>query len=414
MDNFQKSKNCFLFLLCFLVACGGGSSGPAPVTIVSDAQYCDDDSFDLLRKVTYSDGTVEINLIETNSTECGYIPDTDGDGYNDEEDVYPDDPNLWLEQTVCESEYSKTVIDEDNDFFNYINCDGQPQRTPINFIYNPESTEIAQIDILVYIDINLDLEKRGVSSYQELIDREFDVANKLYAASGVYVNLNAIAYIETEIDPERDVIELLEDFRDPDESNLWYEPVDSDMNEYDADLAYIFAEPRPSTICGAAWINNRLERQYSKGFIQCYQRDNRIPDDRGNITFSHEVGHNLGMMHDRDQYSPQSRKSGQYNYSYGWIIPETIDTDFEGYGSIMSYADRDTNFFSSPDITWEHPESGLIYNNGTDKSNAVESMNRTRMTYSKINEQSDSTLLKNDFTLKSKEGVEDNTLQICE
>lgn len=62
----------------------------------------------------------------------------------------------------------------------------------------------------------------------------------------------------------------------------------------------------------------------------------------GDATFSHEVGHNLGSDHDRSQ--PVTASIFPYSYGYG-----AYDTSTE-FGTIMSYAPKETYLFSNPNI----------------------------------------------------------------
>lgn len=56
-------------------------------------------------------------------------------------------------------------------------------------------------------------------------------------------------------------------------------------------------------------------------------------------TFAHELGHTMGLSHDRDHTSSQG--SHEYSYGYG---------DSGAFGTIMSYISPDVSLFSNPDI----------------------------------------------------------------
>lgn len=71
--------------------------------------------------------------------------------------------------------------------------------------------------------------------------------------------------------------------------------------------------------------------------------------------FSHEIGHNLGCAHDRENSKDSAGKpsSGAYPYSYGYRF-----TGLDGiqYRTIMSYAPGNRlAYFSNPDITAPNP-----------------------------------------------------------
>jgi hypothetical protein len=57
-------------------------------------------------------------------------------------------------------------------------------------------------------------------------------------------------------------------------------------------------------------------------------------------TFTHEIGHSLGLVHDREY----SNDSGAFSYSYAWGIEGS-------FGTIMSYKQPVVMYFSTPALT---------------------------------------------------------------
>jgi hypothetical protein len=55
-------------------------------------------------------------------------------------------------------------------------------------------------------------------------------------------------------------------------------------------------------------------------------------------TFTHEIGHSLGLVHDRE-YSDDN--TGAFSYSYAWGVEGS-------FGTIMSYKSPVVMYFSSP------------------------------------------------------------------
>lgn len=70
-------------------------------------------------------------------------------------------------------------------------------------------------------------------------------------------------------------------------------------------------------------------------------------------TIQHEMGHNMGLMHDRGN-SP-GPDTGATPYAFGYLVPGTNPT----VGDIMSYADRSVNCFSSPAVFRQGPVVGM-------------------------------------------------------
>ena len=68
-------------------------------------------------------------------------------------------------------------------------------------------------------------------------------------------------------------------------------------------------------------------------------------------TVPHELGHNMGLMHDRGN---AGTATGATPYGFGYIIPGTSPS----VGDIMSYANRSVNCFASPSVFRQGPGAG--------------------------------------------------------
>lgn len=112
-------------------------------------------------------------------------------------------------------------------------------------------------------------------------------------------------------------------------------------DQYGADLVTIFRPLRVSTQgnCGIAWIappaGNKgygfnLVSDGTDGAYYCQD-----------ITFIHEVGHNLGQAHDR---ANAGATGGAHPYSYAWNVNNV-------FGTIMAYPGPRVNKFSGPNLT---------------------------------------------------------------
>ncbi|MDZ7832966.1 MAG: M12 family metallo-peptidase [Desulfobacterales bacterium] len=81
-------------------------------------------------------------------------------------------------------------------------------------------------------------------------------------------------------------------------------------------------------------------------------------------TLDHEIGHNLGADHAKDQKSYPGPNKALASYSAGWYFPGTKSA---GYHTIMAYSDKDGNgypdyqsapLFSTPLVTYEGTPAG--------------------------------------------------------
>ena len=113
-------------------------------------------------------------------------------------------------------------------------------------------------------------------------------------------------------------------------------------SQYGADLVVLL---RPFHLtqgsCGAAWVNGSGTGVMSSAYGYSEVSDGREGTSYcQDITFVHELGHNLGNVHDREH----SHSPGIYSYSYAWGVNGK-------YGTIMSYYQPMVNKFAGPDLT---------------------------------------------------------------
>jgi hypothetical protein len=117
-------------------------------------------------------------------------------------------------------------------------------------------------------------------------------------------------------------------------------------NTYGADLVALVRPYSNATHngCGVAWIGGFNLSNISNAAAFGYS----VTSDGGDVggsgffcligTLAHELGHNLGLEHDR----ANSGSIGATRYGYGYSIPAT------SVGDVMSYASQDAQAFSNP------------------------------------------------------------------
>jgi hypothetical protein len=122
--------------------------------------------------------------------------------------------------------------------------------------------------------------------------------------------------------------------------------------QFGADLvAGFFSSPNDAG--GIAW---RLGNQ--SGNPQFGFSVNRVQQMANTYTLVHEIGHNVGISHARNQTaSPAAGVGGLFEYSAGY----RTGSGFEGFNTIMAYAEGIQNeapLFSSPDLTFMGAPAG--------------------------------------------------------
>ena len=95
---------------------------------------------------------------------------------------------------------------------------------------------------------------------------------------------------------------------------------------------------------GLGWVlNNDVNGQYQNAFNAV-----RVQQASWGYTLIHEIGHNMGMHHEKDQYT--TLPTPLYSYAWGWYWQGNSGTTF---GSVMSYTGTDVPYYSNPNETYD-------------------------------------------------------------
>lgn len=376
-----------LMIMLFLTACGGSDSNeqlqpiveskPTQTTTPTTPQhpefgtplgdpYCSPNSVEehfitlltLVQDIANGTGGKQTEVVEQDSVECGYAQQcpTDASG-------------------------------EDSNF-PYITCDGVRQSTDTDFAFSPESTYINTIDMLIIFDPNVDTQGLTV---EQFVQRELDFANHVFARSNVYIELRVAGIRTQQIGEQENLRTLIYPLGDSRDQFEWVTRAQQDVG---ADIAFLFLSRRQEPIaCGVAYLDGTRGINKTRGITQCYQNTVFQPDylryyNRAHETFTHEVGHVLGLAHD---IKNAGSNHGIFEYSYGF------QQDGVELGTIMSYSNEPFKRFSDP--VQREEVGGVSYSIGNNSStcfgldcvpqpttNATEHLNRVRDTMSKLNE----------------------------
>ena len=393
----------------FILGCGGGSSvdenttEPEPVVTTPEPDpvygtplsepYCEEipdpanrflTLLNLVQSVADGNGGSIKDTVEENSEQCGYEPQ-------------------MSEPTSCPA----TPTDTGHPWYDYVTCDGVLQSTSVDFAYDPDNTETAIIDLLAVVDTNLTESDTDGLSYTEFVQRELDFANKVFADSGVYIRLRLISMQEVDV-ADGDLRRQYDAFFN---AKAEFEDLDTWQQQADADIAFLFKRiPDKPIACGVASLDATRGLVNSRGITQCYQNSVFQESaatryyERAHETFTHEIGHLLGLQHHFGDHTGP----GIFEYSFGYLLPEyNAQSDnpnyagvWGGYGTIMSYSDLATGRFSDIFSYILIPETGQSVPLGTNggcfclipvqeqqpPTYAVEHLNRVRYVMSQLSE----------------------------
>ena len=247
------------------------------------------------------------------------------------------------------------------------------------------------IDLAVFYTPAARQKEGGSAAIEALIDLMIAETNQAYADSGVIQRVRLVAreavdYTEAATGEDdlralrdRDgVMDEIHAIRDRDGADLVHLIVDRDRGgNYD--------------VCGIAWRMTTVSTSFEElGFA--------VTDSRcGGRTFAHELGHNMGLHHDR--YVVEDRGipgRTSYPYSFGYVNQRAFEPGAPAssrWRTIMAYFDQcvDAGFdcvrplrFSNPDQTFVGDRLGVpgdqVSASVTGPSDARRSLNNTRTT----------------------------------
>ena len=238
----------------------------------------------------------------------------------------------------------------------------------------------SMIDVMVLYTPAARAGQGGRVAVEMLIDQFVDEANQAYQHSGVIQRINLVhveeiehtegtVYQDAELERRAEVVAL--------------------RDVYAADVVH-FVINTPNSYCGIANLMNRVSHDFeSRAFGYTDYRC-------GGITFVHELGHNMGLNHDRHAERPGGLTNTPFPYSYGYVNQRAFEPGARRSGrwmTLMSYHDQcgDAGIsctkllrFSNPEMTWRDDPMGIPGDGPstevTGPSDARRTLNETRMT----------------------------------
>jgi hypothetical protein len=205
------------------------------------------------------------------------------------------------------------------------------------------------------------------SGLQARLDSLIALANQAYLDSQVGITLRLVHSTQvnySETTSNETALYALTDGTDPALAGVgaW-------RNQYGADLVSLLRPFNQATHegCGIAWVNQFNNPTLDAGYGYSVVGDGN--DTQGSnyycqmLTLTHELGHNMGSVHDRGH----AGSPGAYPYSYGY--------GFEGvFGTIMSYINPTVGKFSNPNISCPGSQACGV----ADNADNARSLNNTR------------------------------------
>ncbi len=209
---------------------------------------------------------------------------------------------------------------------------------------DPQADAGNLIDVMVVYTPAARAAAGGTAAMEALITLAFTESNSAYQQSLVtprirLVHKAEVSYVETTFSTD------LNRLTDPNDGYL--DEVHTWRDTYGADLVSLWLNN--SSSCGLAWQMVSLSSAFEANAFSTIHWDCAT----GNYSFSHEMGHNMGCTHDRENSDGQ----GLDPYSYGWRF---YGTNGVQYRTIMAYQPG-TRIprFSNPNVLYYGTPTGI-------------------------------------------------------
>ena len=214
------------------------------------------------------------------------------------------------------------------------------------------SDAASQIDVMVIWTPAARTAAGGVSAIQSLVDLAIANTNTAYANSAVTQRLRLVYSGElsyTEAAPSTDLSRMALT------ADGYLDSVHTLRSTYGADVVTLLGEGYVSSgACGVGYLMTNVSTGFASNAFNVVDRTCAA----GNLTYAHELGHNMGLQHD-----PGSASSNPaYSYAYGYQQPSGLFRTVMAYPCPSGSCPRLT-YFANPSVSYNGMATGTATQN---------------------------------------------------
>lgn len=279
------------------------------------------------------------------------------------------DEIFYLEPVFIPECRADRLADAEDDY-RWVNCRGQRQRANYSFADVLDVSVTHKVSVLFYVDLNRP--ELLEMSAEQFVNEQVELQNGALSRSGAKLRYEVAGVIPVDLPSTgqtrtRGVVEDMRDAVAP------FEKITSDRNRHQADLVHTLLNYEyDGASCGYSYSGIiTWDDRFAVGTTACF----RTEGEKFAHILAHELGHSLGLAHDR----PNRTNTPTFTFGYGWSSPG----DPEQLGTVMSYA-SDILYFSTPERRMIDGLSGREYIVGDLDTDAVTAMNLVRLDYARL------------------------------
>ncbi len=229
---------------------------------------------------------------------------------------------------------------------------------PDSTTFTPLSAETCtdpsdEIDVMVAYTKEARIAQGGPHAMESWIAARISQMNTANNNSGVNMTVNLVHTMELAYTESGNMSTDLSRFYD--DSDGYMDQIHGKREEVKADLVALITAEGNNGACGRAFTMSSPGDWFAKYAFSVTSLDYPGTPYCATTTLSHELGHNMGNMHDR----ANTQGSGAYDYSYGYQSPT------EAFRTIMAYnCDGNcpiVNRWSNPNKTYGGEAMGISY-----------------------------------------------------